>query len=46
VIIIRHAQLMVGAQLRGQLNNRGAEFHNQQIRLGKRGRLAAPAASN
>ena len=26
---------MLGAQLSSQLNDRGAEFHNQQIRLGK-----------
>lgn len=29
------AQPMVGAQLRRQLHHRGAELHNQQIRLGK-----------
>ena len=32
---IGSAQPMVGAQLRRQLHHRGAELHNQQIRLGK-----------
>ncbi len=44
---------MVGAQLSGQLNDRSAEFYNQQIRLGKQrlktvqaGLIAPPQWSN